>query len=141
MALADVAECWEFSDNNRGYCSFRDPEQRAELSFNMTAVEGNEADQIAGYPTNANGSWPAVADRFEYRYPKDADVLDYRYKPDAELKETILEDYEGEITSGDLDDLQWRKDFLLGKMSNYEKLCKWIWSTNTEMVDSDSIMY
>lgn len=141
MALADVAECWEFSDNNRGYCSFRDPEQRAELSFNMTAVEGNEADQIAGYHTNANGSCPAVADSFEYRYHKDADVLDYCYKPDAKLKETILEDYEGEITSGDLDDLQWRKDYLLGKMSNYEKLCKWVWSTNTEMVDSDSIMY
>ena len=141
MAIADVAECWEFSDNNRGYCSFRDPEQRAELSFDMTAVEGNDADKKAGYHTNSNGSCPAVVDSFEYRYHKDADVLDYCYKPDAELKESILEDYEGEITAGDLDDLQWRRNFVLEKMSNYEKLCKWVWSTNTEMVDSDSVMY
>ena len=141
MAIADIAECWEFSDNNRGYCSFRDPEGRAELSFNMTAVEGNEADEKAGYHLNANGSCPAVADSFEYRYHVDSDVLDYCYKPEAELKETILEDYAGKITAGDLDDLQWRKDFVLGKMSNYEKLCKWIWSTNTEMVDSNAEMY
>ena len=141
MAIADVAECWEFSDNNRGYCSFRDPEQRAELSFNMTAVEGNEADQKAGYHLNANGSCPAVADSFEYRYHKDADVLDYLYKPDAELKETILEDYEGEITAGDLDDMTWRKNYLLEKMRNYEKVCQWVWSTNTEMVDPESVMY
>ena len=141
MAIADVVECWEFSDNNRGYCSFRDPEQRPVLSFNMTAVEGNEKDQKAGYHLNANGSCPAVADSFEYRYHKDADVLDYLYSPDAELKETILEDYEGEITAGDLDDLTWRKNYLLEKMANYEKVCQWVWSTNTEMVDSDSEMY
>jgi hypothetical protein len=27
------AECWEFSNNNRTYCSYRDPEDRVELSF------------------------------------------------------------------------------------------------------------
>ena len=27
------AECWEFSNNARGYCSYRDPWNRVELSF------------------------------------------------------------------------------------------------------------
>ena len=28
-----VAECWEYSDNSRGYCSFRDPLGRHKLNF------------------------------------------------------------------------------------------------------------
>jgi hypothetical protein len=32
-AMRDVAECWEFSTNNRGYCSYRDPYKRVKLSF------------------------------------------------------------------------------------------------------------
>jgi hypothetical protein len=111
MNVADVAECWEFSDNNRGYCSFRDPEGRPELSFQMKSV-GTEADIKAGYHTNANGTCPAVADSFEYRYHKDGDVLDYLYNPTPELKKTILEDYEGEITAENLDSLTWRNEFL-----------------------------
>jgi hypothetical protein len=31
--LRDVAECWEFSNNARGFCSYRDPWSRVQLSF------------------------------------------------------------------------------------------------------------
>jgi hypothetical protein len=142
MSIADAAECWEYSDNNRGYCSFRDPDNRDELSFLMAPVEGNEADAKAGYHTNAKGSCPAVADSFEYRYSTYGDMLDYIYDPasftTAEIEE-LKEDFE--VTDSELSSLEWRKNYLLDKMKNWEKACKWVWSTNTEKVESESAVY
>lgn len=147
LNMADVAECWEFSDNNRGYCSFRDPDNRAELSFILPGT-GSAADNATStkpnerYRTNSKGLAPIVADSIEYRYHKDGDVLDYLYGDTSdELVKTILEDYEGEITELNLKDPQWRKDYLIEKMSNFEKVQKWVWSTNTDAVDSDDVIY
>ena len=147
--VADVVECWEFSDNNRGYCSFRDPLGRKELSFDYPAVAGNETDQAAGYHTNAAGSCPVVADSFEYRYHKDEDMLDYLYNPaDPGLDiDGILEDYETDL--GTISDHTWRKEFLVGDktkgirgvMSNWEDAVAWVYSTCTDNVDSEDMIY
>jgi len=31
--ISKVAECWECENNNRTYCSFRDPDKRKDLTF------------------------------------------------------------------------------------------------------------
>jgi len=152
-SVADVAECWEFSDNNRGYCSFRDPLNRAILSFDYPAVSGNTTDAEAGYHTNANGSCPVVADSFEYRFHKKKDVLDYLYNPsDPSLDMEDVLDAAGE-DEATVSDLEWRREFLLGSpmkedgtretpgaMSNWEKAVQWVWSTCTDVVgDEDKV--
>lgn len=63
--LPDIAECWEFSDNQGAYCSFRDFEGRRELSFTTDA--------------RGTGGGPRVSDSFEYRYNKYDDYLDIVY--------------------------------------------------------------
>lgn len=62
-AVEKVAECWEFENNNRTFCSFRDPLNRRQLSFN---VPNSYTSALA----------PVVADSFEYRYHTAADDLD-----------------------------------------------------------------
>ena len=153
--VADAAECWEFSDNNRGWCSFRDPYNRDELSF-AAPSSGTTADTAAGYGTNANGSCPKVADSFEYRYNSDSDLLDYLYSPaDSGLDEDdiqgLKEDYadwapEGETvpdgqTEAPIDDMTWRSKYLLDRMKNWEKACKWVWSTCPDNVDAESTIF
>ena len=62
--IEEVAECWEFENNSRTFCSFRDPLNRRQLSFN-----------VPGQLTAAEA--PIVADSFEYRYHTNADEIDY----------------------------------------------------------------
>lgn len=70
--VKDIAECWEFQNNSRTYCSFRDPWNRYNLSFrapNMTVPPNN--------PTNdylTNGA-PKVIDSFEPRYNSNDDLI------------------------------------------------------------------
>ena len=152
--IADIAECWEFSDNNRGYCSFRDPLGRDILSFDYPAVDGNSADAIAGYHTNAAGSCPVVADSFEYRYNASGDLLDYFYNPaDPGLDiDGIKEDFE--LDEATMNDHDWRRETLVGSpmnadgsretpglMTNWEKACQWVWSTCVDNVDSEDNIY
>lgn len=149
MSVNDTAECWEFSDNNRGYCSFRDPLNRKELSFVITKDDIERAGQIpsdaekkAGYRLTAKGTCPIVADSFEYRYHADGDMLDYLYDPsefDDKDKSELLEDYK--LSAATVDDLTWRKDFLKEKMSNWEKAVAWVWSTCTENVKPEENIY
>jgi hypothetical protein len=68
--LRDIAECWEFSNNARGYCSYRDPWNRVELSFKPPVGVNNE------YTT---GGAPIVANSFEYRYHAKDDFIDKLY--------------------------------------------------------------
>lgn len=144
-AVRKIAECWEFSDNSRTYCSFRDPEERKELSFLCTPRQGNAKDKEAGYRTNAKGSAPIVCDSFEYRYHDAGDVMDYFYDPskNADKKGDALEAYptpgtevDGEITDNtlDIDDLVDRGTIIMKYYKNWEKLCKWVWSTCTDYV-------
>jgi hypothetical protein len=69
--VKEFAECWEMQNNNHGYCSFRDPWNRPELSFGIWDEDGTEL-------SNARTSWgsPLVADSFEYRYSAYDDALD-----------------------------------------------------------------
>jgi hypothetical protein len=70
--VRDIVECWEFENNSRGFCSFRDPWNRKELSFD--APEGlTDTERYT-----ANGA-PIVADSFEYRYSANDDNFDLLY--------------------------------------------------------------
>lgn len=140
--VRDIAECWEFSDNSRTYCSFRDPEGRKELSFLASPRANNAYDEAAGYRTNAKGSAPIVCDSFEYRYHKDGDVMDYIYDPEknADKYEDALEAFpkpgEGVENTLDIDNVQHRGAIITDYYKNWEKLCQWVWSTCTDQVPS-----
>ena len=71
--LADVAECWEFENNSRGFCSFRD------ASTNRTD------DKFFDTGTYTAKQAPLVADYFEYRYNCNDDALDVIYNLSDEL--------------------------------------------------------
>ena len=138
--LAEVVECWEFSDNNRGYCSFRDPWNREELSFRPPNITD------AGTLT-ANLA-PVVADSFEYRYSKYEDALDVIYEigPNGEFNPLpVTTDSKGKYTDKktkalkeafgddfDVSNLESIHEGLYTAMSNYEKVCNWVWMTNAE---------
>jgi hypothetical protein len=123
------AECWEFSNNNRGYCSFRDPGNRDELDFLVPDKDGNII-------LNSKGSCPVVADSFEYRYNTDDDLLDYLYDPTAnsDLYNDLVADYGEDY--GDITDKQVRAEIIKDKYENWEKAVAWVWSTCTDMVPS-----
>ena len=125
-AVTDVAECWEFENNNRGWCSFRDPWNRRELSF--AAPEGKT--DAESY-TSAGA--PIVADSFEYRYHPDSDYIDLlthlnNSVSNAEPRIKLYEAYGidvGDTTNGK----KLGREKLLDLYSNWEKACKWVWST------------
>ena len=37
--LSKIAECWEMENNNRTYCSFRDPDKRKDLTFKAYEIK------------------------------------------------------------------------------------------------------
>lgn len=129
-----IAECWEYSDNNRGYCSFRDPQNRHKLSFDSTETIMTDEGPKVQRALNAKGSCPVVADSFEYRYNTNGDLLDYFYDPElnSSVYETLLEDY----TATQLADIEWRSEEMLKIYSNWEKACQWVWSTCLDNVPS-----
>jgi hypothetical protein len=71
--VRDIVECWEFSTNNRGFCSFRDPWDRMELSFKAPTGVANAFNAYKA---------PWIVDNVEYRYSKHEDALDILYKMD-----------------------------------------------------------
>lgn len=130
--LRDIAECWEFSNNARGFCSYRDPWNRVELSFKAPKGVANEY--------TADGA-PVVANSFEYRYHSKDDFIDVLYKFD-EATQTQLDEVadelglpEGSIIAGEAN-RETGADALLTTHANWEKVCKWLWSTNLDAVDS-----
>ena len=140
FAERKIAECWEFSDNNRTYCSFRDPDGRKELSFLAPPRAGNTLDAAAGYRTNAIGSAPIVCDSFEYRYHDGGDVMDYIYDPvkNADKEGDALEAFptpgEGVENTLDIYSVPDRGVIIKDYYKNWEKLCQWVWSTCTDPV-------
>ena len=142
--MSKIAECWEMENNNRTFCSFRDPLRRKDLSFDVYTMDGNRKVTTL----NAVRSAPVVADSFEYRYHADADILDYIMDP---IKQSAKYEEEG----GDVQaymaknniDFRFNKDnpsenqeerceFLLNAYKNWEKACQWVWSTCTDHVIS-----
>ena len=141
--LRDIAECWEFSDNNRGFCSFRDPWNREEFSFKAPEDAENK------YTANLA---PVVADSFEYRYSKYDDALDVIYDigPGGTFNALpVTKDASGNYTDSrtatlkdafgddfDVTNLEAIHEGLYKAYRNYEKACAWVWLTNTENVIS-----
>lgn len=121
--LSDAAECWEFSDNQGAYCSFRDFEGRRELSF-TTKERGT-------------GGGPRVADSFEYRYNKYDDYLDIVYhlnQSSAELDQMAKDLNIPELSSSNKEPaIKWA----VNVMRHWEKACAWVYSTCTDIVPSD----
>ena len=129
--VRDIVECWEFSNNNRGFCSFRDPWGRMELSFKAPVGVANEF-------TSAKA--PIVADHVEYRYNSNEDALDVLYamneaKPDdiAAIVADYGEEYYFDPAAGEYEG---GRNLLYKLYENWEKVNKWVWSTNTDMVPS-----
>ena len=142
--LKDVAECWEFSDNNRGFCSFRDPWNREEFSFKAPDDASNRYTAALA---------PIVADSFEYRYSKYDDALDVIYEIGGSKGEfealPVTKDAKGDYTDErtaalrdafgddlDVSSLEKIHEAMFKAYGNYEKVCKWVWLTNTENVIS-----
>ena len=114
--VRDIAECWEFSNNARGYCSFRDPWVRRELSFAPpTGTPG-----VPGNGMTSKGA-PLVADSFEYRYHKQKDHLDVIYS----LNTATVDDF----TAMGVTNAAGAVDKMYNWYSNWEKACQWVWST------------
>lgn len=154
--ISKVAECWEFEDNTRTFCSFRDPLNRKDLSFKVYETnpdgtyktrENQDTHEIEYVPVlNSMQSAPVVADSFEYRYHKDADVLDYVYDPDKKGDKLSAEDTIDYMNENNVDltfykespeiNYQARADVVFNTYKNWEKAVAWVWSTNTDSVKS-----
>jgi hypothetical protein len=126
-SMPKVAECWEFENNSRTFCSYRDPQDRKDLKFDVFNADGSRV-------LNAVQSAPVVADSFEYRYHNDEDILDYIMAPDGECKkDPTLTFSKDDITLNQEN----RAQHLLKDYSNWERAVAWVWSTCTEKVVSN----
>lgn len=143
--VKDIAECWEFSANNRQYCSFKDPQNRVKLSFLRDKEEGAKDGRF-----NANMGLNIV-DNFEYRYNANEDYLDILMNPASakpeDLASTITgmqKDFglseengypvPGVINSENPEEALKAGKYLLYLYRNWEKVCQWVWSTDTSSV-------
>ena len=138
--IKDIVECWEFENNSRTYCSFRDPLKRKDLSFNYSDDTGTPV-------ASSTKSGPKVMDSFEYRYCNGDDLLDYianfSNNSDKLHSDTAVEYMRAkniDITYGGDNDSEAarnaRYEFVFNKMANWEKACQWVWSTCTDVVPS-----
>ena len=139
--LRDVAECWEFSTNARTFCSFKDPWNRVELSFKGPKSEGDkvfiklEGNKIGG---------PMVLNHFEPRYFKYDDYLKndedgfYNFgNLDQTAVDAMCDDIGIDRIDIAADDAKYKaQDGAVYLMRNWEKVCKWIYSTNLDNVKS-----
>ena len=145
--VKDIAECWEFSANNRQYCSFKDPQNRVKLSFLRDEEEGAKDGRF-----NANMGLNIV-DNFEYRYNANEDYLDVLMNPatakledftatitgmqkDFGLSEENGYPIPGTVNSDNPDEALKAGKYLLYLYRNWEKVCQWVWSTDTSSVPS-----
>jgi hypothetical protein len=148
--ITKIAECWEFQNNARTFCSFRDPMLRKDLSFDVFETESDGITikkDAQGKPIrvlNSVRSGPVVLDAFEYRYHTDGDILDYIFDPIKEADKYKSEDVQDYMKEENVEflfnkddpqeNLEDRADFTLDRYGNWEKAVAWVWSTNTELV-------
>ena len=129
--MTKKAECWEFANNSRGFCSYRDPWKRVELSFK--APDGTPEGQAY---TSAGA--PIIADSIEYRYNDKADaidaVLNLKSMTDKEKKNFLKETKLTAFDNNNPEDLEFARNWLLDVYKNWEKVNKWVWSTNIDNV-------
>lgn len=126
-SVPKVAECWEFENNSRTFCSYRDPQDRKDLKFDVFNADGSRV-------LNAVQSAPVVADSFEYRYHDDEDILDYIMAPDGECKDDPTLTFSKDNITLNQEN---RAQRLLKDYSNWERAVAWVWSTCTEKVVSN----
>lgn len=139
--LRDVAECWEFSTNARTFCSYKDPWNRVELSFKGPKSIGDDAfiklegDKIGG---------PVVLNHFEPRYFAYEDYLKndedgfYNFgNLEVDQVKAMCEDIGIPVIDINSDNAKYEaQDGAVYLMRNWEKVCKWIYSTNLDNVKS-----
>ena len=129
--ISKIAECWEMENNNRTYCSFRDPDKRKDLTFDAFEIKnGKKVRKLS-----STKSAPLVADSFEYRYNNDSDALDYIMDPEKEADKLPDETFRFNKDNPE-ENQETRAQFLLDKYKNWEKACQWVWSTCTDYVPS-----
>ncbi len=129
--VRDIAECWEFSNNARGYCSYRDPWNRVQLSF----LAPEDIEEKSAY-TAAEA--PIVCNSFEYRYHALDDAIDvfYNYKEKSQIPEDMKEACDAMGVEIPANKLEAAKTLISATHSNWEKFCQWVWSTNLDAVPS-----
>lgn len=129
--VSKIAECWEFCNNSRGFCSYRDPWKRVELSFK--APEGTDPKEAL----TAKGA-PIITDNIEYRYNANDDFIDIVLDINAADNDTSAE-FQAETGIEILSEegKEAARDWLLDKYKNWEKVNKWVWSTNVDNVVSE----
>ena len=123
--VESVAECWEFENNSRGFCSFRDPWNRKELSFKAPVGATNEF-------TAAKA--PIVADSFEYRYSAHDDYLDMFYEMETSFENPTTVKKLQKQYGADITDIASGQQKMLDLYSNWERAVAWVWSTATDAV-------
>lgn len=131
-AVADVAECWEFENNSRGFCSFRDPWNRKELSFKAPEGQNNEF--------TTHGA-PIVADYFEYRYNANDDYIDMLYDMNASFENpSTIKKLQKHFGADAITDIESGRKKMLDIYKNWEKAVAWVWSTATDaVIDGEAI--
>ena len=122
--LENVAECWEFENNSRGFCSFRDPWNRKTLTF--AAPNG-----VANQYTASNA--PIIADYFEYRYNALDDAIDSLVELDSLMASTV-DVQEGVQATLGMSNMSYNdcRNKLLELYSHWEEAVAWVWSTATD---------
>lgn len=70
--VRDIAECWEFQNNSRTYCSFRDPWNRYNLSFRAPNMKIDLNNPTTEFLTQGA---PKVVDSFEPRYNSNDNLI------------------------------------------------------------------
>ena len=145
-AMRDVAECWEFANNSRTFCSFRDPWNRVQLQFKAPVGVDNEFTADLA---------PIVMNNFEFRYHWAEDYLDelIAYKTlNQDKLNKLISDLRKDTGDNTIPDLvacgadtpenkesnkakaRLAQDITLSFHKNWEDVCAWVWSTNMDSV-------
>lgn len=135
-----TAECWEFENNSRTFCSFRDPWDRYELSFKGPDAEWFAA-RPADYPNGSNALngalAPVVVDSFEYRYNTNDDFIDLLVDTSTAINSTeTVAEIKDEFDVDIYNNAEAAGDLILDLYKNWEKAVKWVWSTSTKDIAS-----
>ena len=128
-AVKKKAECWEFENNSRGFCSFRDPKNRRVLSFNTGDFLDSETSTA-----------PSVVDDFEYRYHTAADSLDTISGADSTRMNALTADQIALIkdeTGVEVTNIEKGQDLIFDLYGNWEKAVAWVWSTALDVSFND----
>ena len=121
-AIADIAECWEFKNNQGDLCSFK-------------ALEGvDDPFSTPGTGTADDPGQPVAWDHFEYRYIGGEDPVSG--ENNADVIDALLEDRQ--LEDGTYSNVEDRLNYFKGRLNNFEKVWRWINSTDTSVVPSEA---